>query len=221
MLALLAMRVITKKRGEENARTSRYHRECRACCQRRVCSPTPPTNAAPCHLRIYVSIRQPLFCVQTQKTRKGDPDDNDKLWQKKKSKGLLTFEEMVQTSVPGYLKFGPNAHRSSARFGDLDTLQDTFHISLLDTHTCIFMPAQKVKQSFSQFVPARESGQAHLEVHRPLIQRAILYDKERAGEVAVEREGTLPSGSNGETGVWGYGGAIGARVPVRIPGESG
>ena len=83
------------------------------------------------------------------------------------------------------------------------------------------MPAQKVKQSLSQFIPARESGQAHLEVHRPLIQRAILYDKEKAGEVAVEREGTLPSESDGETGVWGYGDAIGAQVPVRIPGELG
>jgi hypothetical protein len=49
------------------------------------------------------------------------------------------------------------------------------------------MPAQKAKQSLSRFIPARESGQAHLEVHRPLIQRAILYDKEKAGEVAVER----------------------------------
>ena len=39
----------------KNARTSRYRRECRLRCQRRVCSPAPPTNVVPCHLHIYPS----------------------------------------------------------------------------------------------------------------------------------------------------------------------
>ena len=71
------------------------------------------------------------------------------------------------------------------------------------------MPAQKATQSVSQYTLARETGQAHLEVHRPLIQRAILYDKEKAREVVVGNEGTLPSGSDRGAGVRGYEGAIG------------
>ena len=56
---------------------------------------------------------------------------------------------------------------------------------------------------------AKESGHAHLEIHRPLIQRAILYEEAKTREVGVEKEGTLPSGSDG--------GAIGVQVPVRMP----
>lgn len=120
----------------------------------------------------------------------------------------LTFKKMVQASIPGYLKFGPNAHRSPARSGDDDALQDTFHISLLfdtpTTHTRIRKArAEKKKRSKSVLVsscqqPAREREKtrpvrAHLEIHRPLIQRAILYDEEKAREVGVDKEGTLPS----------------------------
>ena len=83
------------------------------------------------------------------------------------------------------------------------------------------MPTQKAMQSVSQYMLARESGQAHLEIHRPLIQRAILYDKEKAREVVVENEGTLPSGNDGGAGGRGYEGAIGEQVPVRMPSELG
>jgi hypothetical protein len=42
----------------------------------------------------------------------------------------LTFKEMIQTAIPRDLKFRPNAHGSSTRFGDDDTFDNAFHISL-------------------------------------------------------------------------------------------
>jgi hypothetical protein len=41
-----------------------------------------------------------------------------------------TFKKMIQTAIPGNLKFRPNAHGSTTRLSNDDTLNDTFHISL-------------------------------------------------------------------------------------------
>jgi len=169
-------------------------------------------NAAPCHLHIFVypSVNINVNLTENWTTRQSRRKEE-------REKALsLTFKKMVQTSIPGYLKLGPNAHRGPARSGDDDALQDTFHISLFDTHNTYTYTQARAEKSeanpFSQFMPARESGQAHLEVHRPLIQRAILYDKENAREVGVEEEGTLPSESDGGAGMWGHEG----QVPVRM-----
>jgi len=43
---------------------------------------------------------------------------------------VLTFKKMVQTSIPGNLKLGPNTHGSPTRLCNDDTLDDAFHISL-------------------------------------------------------------------------------------------
>src|SRR6266852_4142950 len=80
---------------EKMTRTSRYRRECRKSCQKRVCSPTPPTNATQYHL--YINIKPSHLISQPSPA------------------AALTFKKMIQTSIPRDLKFRPNAHGSSTR----------------------------------------------------------------------------------------------------------
>jgi len=129
---------------------------------------------------------------------------------KGKEKRFSPSRKWSRHPYPGISSSGPTrtvAPRALA-MAMLSKIRSIFPYSTAtQIRTC--MPAQKAMQSVSQYTLARKPGQAHLEVHRPLIQRAILYDKEKAREVVVGNEGTLPSGRDRGAGVRGYEGAIG------------
>ena len=120
-----------REMGEgKSARTSRCHRECRASCQKRVYSPTLPTNATPYHLyhhdtsTVIISTLGIFF-----------------------KKDSLTLKKMIQTSIPRNLKFGSNAYSSSTSLGNNNTFNNAFHISLwwyprARTHTRIHFQFQ-------------------------------------------------------------------------------